>query len=53
VAWWVCPKNSQHEWPAAVANMVASATAGCPFCRGLKVLPEESLAGRFPGIAAQ
>jgi hypothetical protein len=31
-AWWLCSKNTSHEWQAAVCNRSSNGT-GCPFCR--------------------
>ncbi|WP_165982369.1 zinc-ribbon domain-containing protein [Dankookia rubra] len=50
-AWWVCPSNPRHVWDAIVANRRKS--RGCPFCRGLRVVPEESLAALRPDAAAE
>lgn len=48
--WWKGPCG--HIWRSSVASRVAG--AGCPYCAGKAVLPEEnSLAAVFPEIAAQ
>ena len=49
--WWRCEKG--HEWQASVASRTYN-DCGCPFCTGKKVIKgENSLADRFPDIAAQ
>lgn len=47
--WWKC--TAGHSWKAAVYNRVRG--QGCPYCIGRKVLPETSLAGRYPNIVEQ
>ena len=49
--WWKCPEAPDHEWQATVKDRTSG--RGCPFCRGLKVSPTNSLASLFPEIAAQ
>ncbi len=48
VAWWICFHD--HEWSTSVGNRLRH---GCPYCAGMKVDKEKSLAVRFPEIAAQ
>lgn len=50
--WWQCSKNPEHQWDAAIASRTRGKN-GCPFCRGLRVIESESLAGRFPELAKQ
>lgn len=50
--WSRCPKGPDHEWKAAV-SLRALRAVGCPFCRGLRVPVTNSLAARFPDVAAQ
>jgi Probable Zinc-ribbon domain len=50
--WWICRKNPKHEWYARVRSRAVSGY-GCPFCSGLKVLPDESFAALFPKLAAE
>ena len=57
-AWWKCPLGSDHEWPAKIAQMAISfckksASRGCPMCRGLKVVPSNSLEGVHPELARE
>jgi hypothetical protein len=51
MVWWKCPRGPDHEWRAAIASR--SAGRGCPFCSGRRVSVTNSLAVRFPGLAAQ
>jgi hypothetical protein len=51
-AWWRCPRDDRHEWQASVWPR-ALRGCGCPFCRGLRVTPESSLAGLFPEVAKE
>jgi hypothetical protein len=50
--WWHCPKGLDHEWEVTVAKR-STRGDGCPFCRGLRVSLTNSLAARFPAIAAE
>lgn len=47
--WWRC--DFGHDWEAAIYNRTSG--KGCPFCAGQKVTRENSLATKFPEIAAQ
>ena len=49
--WWRCPKGPDHEWEATVANRTTG--RGCPFCAGKKLSVTNSLASRFPELAAE
>lgn len=52
--WWRCLKNPKHDYPAPVGDRTRKhRPSGCPFCAGKKVLPEDSLARRFPEIALE
>lgn len=46
--WWKC-KNPEHpSWLAIINNRARTKNPrGCPYCSGAKVIPSESLAGRF------
>jgi DNA-directed RNA polymerase subunit RPC12/RpoP len=46
--WWRC--GAGHEWSAAVANRVRG--TGCPYCSGHRVGQGNSLADRYPDLAA-
>ena len=49
--WWKC-KNPEHpSWPAIIGNRARFKNPrGCPYCSGAKVIPSESLAGRFQDL---
>jgi hypothetical protein len=49
---WKCPRGPDHEWRATVADCV-DATKKCPACVGRQVSVTNSLAARFPDVAAQ
>lgn len=53
LAWWKCPKGSDHVWQARIATRTGKAGGGCPFCRGLRVSKTNSLAMRTPQIASE
>jgi len=50
--WWRCAKDPKHVWPAQVRRRAIEGN-GCSYCSGLKVLPEDSFAARYPKIAAE
>ena len=47
--WWRCDKGPDHAWPTSPATRHRT---GCPYCVGKKVSVTNSLAARFPDIAA-
>lgn len=49
--WWLCPKNSDHEWDAVISSRAKG--KGCAFCRGLRPSITNSLAILYPEIAVQ
>ena len=49
--WWKCPKGPDHEWQAPVFYR-ASLGKACPFCTNNRLSVTNSLAARFPRIAA-
>src|SRR5262249_29730136 len=51
-AWWKCPKGSDHIWQAMVCLRTQQGS-GCHFCWGREVSDSNSLAFRFPNIAAE
>lgn len=51
-AWWVCPRDSSHEWQAMVSNR-ARLGRGCPLCPRGAVRRSQRLDRRFPKIAAE
>ena len=50
--WWKCPKGPDHQWQSKIESRTARQSA-CPFCLGKRVSVTNSLATRFPKIAAQ
>ncbi len=50
--WWKCSKGPDHEWQDTLSNRTKRAR-GCPFCRGLRISVTNSLALRFPKVAAE
>ncbi len=49
--WWKCANGPDHEWETAVTDRRGG--NGCPACSGRRVSVTNSLATRFPEIAAQ
>lgn len=48
--WWICAKG--HEWQATIVSRAAG--AGCPYCKGKRVIPGETdLTTTHPEIANQ
>lgn len=47
--WWQCFKNPLHEWEARVFSRRKQG-AGCPYCKGKKVLPEDSLHEKYTDL---
>ncbi len=39
--WWKCPKGSDHEWPAVIANR--NKGIGCPICSNQRLAKSNSL----------
>ena len=50
--WWRCPTDPDHMWQATVADRGARGT-GCPYCTGVRVTPDRSLATVYPEVAAE
>jgi hypothetical protein len=54
--WWRCPVADDHRWqasPVSIARSLDGGYTGCPACAGRQVSVTNSLATRFPEIAAQ
>eukprot|EP01083_Nonionella_stella_P280969 956032_1 len=52
--WWRCAIDPEHEWQARPADRTSRDKAtGCPFCSGTQVSNKNSLAVRYPKIAAE
>jgi hypothetical protein len=49
--WWKCPKGSDHEWPAIVANR--NKGIGCPICSNQRVARSNSLGTVNPELARE
>lgn len=47
--WWKCSKDFRHEWESRVFARTKQ-SQGCPYCKGKKVLPEDSMAVKFPHL---
>eukprot|EP01083_Nonionella_stella_P270361 915457_1 len=50
--WWQCPQSDKHVWRATPGNRDIL-KRGCPFCKGRRVVFEESIAAKYPKIAEQ
>lgn len=48
--WWKCDKGPDHEWKTKAVERLKT---DCPFCDGKKVSVTNSLASRYPDLAAQ
>ncbi len=51
--WWKCPQGPDHEWEATIGGRTGKGARGCPCCSGKKISVTNSLASRFPAVAAQ
>lgn len=51
-AWWICSKNNQHKWEAAISNR-AKRQSKCPYCTNKKACFENCLETLFPNIAKE
>ena len=52
--WWQCPVADDHEWeapPVRINRQTKKDFTGCPCCRGLKVVPSNSLHALYPEVA--
>jgi hypothetical protein len=50
--WWRCPRSPAHAWQALVLERSGPRAAGCPFCLGRRVAPDNSLERRRPDVAS-
>lgn len=48
---WQCSANPNHVWKATANTRTTG--AGCPYCRRLRVTPEDSLGALYPEVAAE
>lgn len=46
--WWLCPKNSDHEYESQIKHRVAG--GNCPICNGKKVITSNSLVTTHPDL---
>jgi hypothetical protein len=52
--WWLCDKDPRHVWKGAVSKRVRNGDRWrCVICDNLRLSPTNSLAYRFPPLAAQ
>ena len=49
--WWKCPKGEDHEWLTEIRSRALG--MGCAVCRGLKVVPSNSLATMYPHLVKE
>ena len=49
--WWKCPKGSDHEWPAIIANR--NKGIGCPICSNQRVARSNCLGTVNPKLAEE
>lgn len=50
--WWLCSKNTAHEWEALPTSR-SSVGTGCPYCAGRKVSEDNCLLNCYPDVAKQ
>jgi len=50
-AWWICPKDRDHEWQANIASR--NKGSGCPYCSGRNASKSNNLAISNPELASQ
>ena len=50
--WWQCKRNKKHVWQQSITARVRQGY-GCPYCSGLKTIPEESFAVKYPKLAKE
>jgi hypothetical protein len=51
--WWQCRKDATHEWSAWLEARTGQRRPGCPLCANHCPTPTNSLAARFPAVAAE
>jgi len=47
--WWKCSVDPRHKWEARIFSRTQQG-AGCPYCKGKKVLPEDSVGHQHPDL---
>ncbi|MFC1884764.1 zinc-ribbon domain-containing protein [Thermodesulfobacteriota bacterium] len=50
--WWKCKKNPKHIWQQSITNRTRK-NYGCPYCAGIKTLPEDSFAALYPKLVSE
>jgi len=50
--WWVCSKNSDHEWRATISSRTRIETE-CPYCTNRKACEDNCLLTLYPKTAAE
>lgn len=50
--WWKCNTDGEHEWEASIRHRAVN-KSGCPYCRNRRVSKDNSLAARYPELAAE
>jgi hypothetical protein len=50
--YWLCPKGADHVWRSTVGERTRQGK-GCPVCSGHTTVPDNSLAARYPELAAE
>lgn len=50
--WWLCQKDSDHEWESKISNRAAQGL-NCPFCSNQKTDPKKSLAITHPELCLE
>lgn len=50
--WWKCSVNPRHCWEARVFSRTQQ-NAGCPYCKGKKVLEEDAFGSCYPNLLGE
>jgi len=50
--WWQCPLHDEHVWESQVVSRTYK-NAGCPYCSGNKLAPENTLLSKHPKVAKE
>jgi hypothetical protein len=51
--WWICKKDSSHEWETSICHRTGPRKTGCPFCCNKKINSKNSLLASFPELAIE
>lgn len=52
MAWWKCPKGSDHEWQQGVGHMTRQGYK-CPYCEGFRLSVTNNLKTLYPALARE